>query len=86
MDTGRHVSIAQPTSVAMLGLLDGHVRSQGNRDSTKAASAGQERGARCDAAGEGLTRHPQLGTAELPEVYGGQRSCFHRFASLCFPA
>jgi hypothetical protein len=35
-------SIAQPTSVAMLGLLDGHVRSQGNRDSTRMPQQGQE--------------------------------------------
>jgi hypothetical protein len=35
MDTRRHVSITQPTSVATLVLLGGHVRSQGNRDSTK---------------------------------------------------
>ena len=35
MDTRRHVSITQPIIVATLGLLGGHVRSQGNRNSTK---------------------------------------------------
>jgi hypothetical protein len=40
---------------------------------------------RCAAVVE-LTRHPQQGTAEIPEVYGGQPSCFQRFASSCFPA
>jgi hypothetical protein len=63
MDTRRHVSITQPTSVAMLGLLGGHVRSQGNRDRTK---QGQERRARCDAAEEGLTHHPQRVAVERP--------------------
>jgi len=58
MDTRRHVSITQPTSAAMLGLLGCDVGSQGKRDSTK---AGQEQRARCDAAEEGLTRHPQMG-------------------------
>jgi hypothetical protein len=39
MDTRRHVSITQPTSVAMLGLLGRYVGSQGNRDSTQGARA-----------------------------------------------
>src|ERR1019366_7249492 len=38
MDTRRHVSITQPASVAMLGLLGSHVGSQGNRDSTTAGA------------------------------------------------
>ena len=65
MDTRRHVSITQPTGVAMPRLLGGHVGSQGNRDSTTAA-AGQERRARCDAAEEGLTHHPQRVAVERP--------------------
>ena len=63
MDTRRHVSITQPTSAAMLGLLGCDVGSQGKRDSTR---AGQEQRARCDAAEEGLTRHPQRVAVERP--------------------
>ena len=66
MDTRRHVSITQPTSVAMLGLLGRHVGSQGNRDGIKAGSAGQGRRARCDAAEEGLTHHPQRVAVKNP--------------------
>jgi hypothetical protein len=62
MDTRRHVSITQPPSVAMLGLLGRYVGSQGNRDSTQGARAK----ARCDAAEEGLTHHPQRVAVERP--------------------
>src|SRR5450756_2383313 len=67
MDTRRHVSITQPASVAMLGLLGSHVGSQGNRDSTRMPEQGQERRARCDAAGEGLTHHPQRVAVKNPQ-------------------
>jgi hypothetical protein len=78
MDTRRHVSIAQLTIIAMLGLLGRHVGWQGNRDShAKSPQQGQGRRARCDAAVEGLTRHPQMGTVEQPSsdhpVYMGER-------------
>jgi len=46
------VSITQPISAAMLGLLGSHVGSQGNRDSTGLPQQGQERRARCNAAEE----------------------------------
>ena len=41
MDTRRHVSITQPTSVAMLGLLGSHVGSQGNRDNSRLPQQGK---------------------------------------------
>ena len=65
MDTRRHVSIIQPTSAAMLGLLGCDVGSQGKRDSTRAGQ-GQEGRARCDAAGGELTHHPQRVAVERP--------------------
>jgi hypothetical protein len=66
MDTRRHVSITQPISAAMLGLLGSHVGSQGNRDSTGLPQQGQERKARCDAAEEGLTHNPQRVAVKNP--------------------
>src|SRR5665213_1308089 len=72
MDTWRHVGITQPISAALLGLLGGPallgllggpVGSQGNRD----GRTGQERRARCDAAEEGLTHHPQRVAVRNPQ-------------------
>ena len=69
MDTRRHVSIAQLTSVAMLGLLGRHVGWRAIVTVTKAAAAGARAKGTLRCSGRRMDTLPPNGSCEAREKF-----------------
>ena len=74
MDTRRHVSITPAHQCSQAGLAWRSCEiARAIVTAQAAALRGKSEGQRCDAAVEGGTRHPRMGTAKEPGVSGGER-------------